>query len=193
MRTNKEIRVCPDTAKFGFAENDMQNIEIWDLYDKQRHLVGRDHIRGEKIPHGCYHLVVHVWIKNRNGEYLISQRSADRSMHSLKWECTGGSALKGEDSLTAALRETKEEIGLILSPSTGKIVTSVVGRIINGVHFSDIVDVWLFDYNGPVDLAKATTAEVAQIAWLNKEQIKCLFDDNEFVDTLGYFLESSTF
>ena len=171
----------------------MQNIEIWDLYDKQRHLVGRDHIRGEKIPQGYYHLVVHVWIKNRNGEYLISQRSADRSMNPLKWECTGGSALKGEDSLTAALRETKEEIGLTLSPNAGKIVSSVVGRIINGVQFSDIVDVWLFEYNGPVDLTNATTTEVAQVAWLNKEQIKRLFDDNEFVDTLGYFLESSTF
>lgn len=171
----------------------MQNIEIWDLYDKQRHLVGRDHIRGEKIPQGYYHLVVHVWIKNRNGEYLISQRSADRSMHPLKWEFTGGSALKGEDSLTAALRETKEEIGLTLSPNAGKIVSSLVGRIINGVQFSDIVDVWLFEYNGPVDLTNATTTEVAQVAWLNKEQIKRLFDDNEFVDTLGYFLESSMF
>ena len=95
--------------------------------------------------------------------------------------------------MTAALRETKEEIGLTLSPNAGKIVSSVVGRIINGVQFSDIVDVWLFEYNGPVDLTKATTAEVAQVAWLNKEQIKRLFDDNEFVDTLGYFLESSTF
>ena len=171
----------------------MQNIEIWDLYDKQRHLMGRDHIQGEEIPQGYYHLVVHVWIKNRNGEYLISQRSSDRPMHPLKWECTGGSALKGEDSLTAALRETKEEIGLTLSPNAGKIVSSVVGRIINGVQFSDIVDVWLFEYDGPVDLTKATTAEVAKIAWLNKEQIKRLFDDNEFVDTLGYFLESSTF
>ncbi len=171
----------------------MQNIEIWDLYDKQRHLMGRDHIRGEEIPQGYYHLVVHVWIKNRTGEYLISQRSADRPMHPLKWECTGGSALKGEDSLSAALRETKEEIGLTLSPNAGKIVSSIVGRVINGVHFSDIVDVWLFEYDGPVDLTKATTAEVAQIAWLNKDQIKQLFDDNEFVDTLGYFLETSTF
>ena len=52
---------------------------------------------------GYYHLVVHVWIRNRKGEYLISQRSADRPMHPLKWECVGGSALKGEDSLSAAL------------------------------------------------------------------------------------------
>ncbi len=172
---------------------DMQNIEIWDLYNEQRQLTGRDHIRGEEIPQGYYHLVVHVWIRNNKGEYLISQRSADRPMHPLKWECVGGSALKGEDSLAAALRETQEEIGLVLSPSHGKIVSSVVGRIINGVRFSDIVDVWLFEYDGPVDLSKATTAEVAQIVWLNKEKIKVFLDEGELVDTLGYFFEISTF
>ena len=95
--------------------------------------------------------------------------------------------------MTVAIRETKEEIGLSLSPCDGKIVSSVVGRIINGVRFSDIVDVWLFEYDGPVDLTKATTDEVSQIAWLNKEQIKRLFDDNELVDTLGYFFELGMF
>ena len=44
--------ITKDPVKSEFAEDDMQNIEIWDLYDKQRHLMGRDHIRGEEIPQG---------------------------------------------------------------------------------------------------------------------------------------------
>ena len=171
----------------------MQNIEIWDLYDEQRHLTGRDHIRGEDIPRGYYHLVVHVWIRNSHGEYLISRRSADRPTYPLKWECTGGSVLKGEDSRTAALRETKEEVGVELSACDGKLVFSKVRNAIEGVRFADILDVWLFEYDGPIDLTKATTAEVADVAWLNKEQIKRLFEDGEMVNTLGYFLESSDF
>lgn len=109
-------------------------------------------------------------------------------MHPLKWECVGGSALKGEDSLSAALRETKEEVGLTLSPENGKMIYSVTGRVVNGVRFTDIVDVWLFRYDGPVDLNLATTKEVAQAAWLDKTQIKTLFDRGELVNTLGYFL-----
>lgn len=168
-------------------------MEVWDLYNERRELTGREHIRGEEIPQGYYHLVVHVWIKNRNGEYLISQRSADRPMHPLLWECVGGSAMKGEDSLTAALRETEEEVGVRLSPKDGKLIHSVVGRVVDGVSFSDIVDVWLFEYNGQVDLGLATTAEVAQTAWMKKPEIKQLFDDGKFVHTLGYFFEMDSF
>lgn len=164
-------------------------MELWDLYNEHRQLTGRDHIRGEEIPPGYFHLVVHVWIRNSNGKYLISQRSADRPMHPLKWECVGGSVLKGEDSLTGALRETKEEVGLTLNPKHGKIVRSTIGRVVNGVKFSDIVDVWLFSYDGPVSLELATTDEVAQSVWLDRKQIKELFDKGDFVDTLGYFFE----
>ena len=171
----------------------MDNREIWDLYNEKRELTGRDHIRGEEIPQGYYHLVVHVWIRDGNGKHLISQRSADRPMLPLKWECVGGSALKGEDSMEAALRETKEEVGIDLSPDDGRIVFSMVGRVVNAVPFSDIVDVWLFEYDGPVDLDKATTKEVAQTAWLNREEIKELYVRGDLVYTLGYFFEIDDF
>ena len=143
-------------------------MELWDLYNERRELTGRDHVRGK-------------------GEYLISQRSADRPAYPLMWEWVGGSVTKGEDSLTRALRETKEEVGLTLSPEDGKLVYSVVGRVVNGVKFTDIVDVWLFEYDGPVSLEQATTKEVAQIAWMTKEQIKKLFDTGKLVHTVGYF------
>lgn len=164
-------------------------MEIWDLYNERRELTGRDHIRGDAIPDGYYHLVVHVWVRNSKGEYLISQRSADRPMHPLKWECVGGSVLKGEDSLSGALREIKEEVGLSLSPNNGKLVCSTTGRVVNGIRFSDIVDVWSFDYDGEVDLRSATTKEVAKTIWMNKAAIKELFDNGELVDTLGYFFD----
>lgn len=164
-------------------------MEIWDLYNERRELTGLDHIRGDTIPDGYYHLVVHVWIRNSKSEYLISQRSADRPMHPLKWECVGGSVLKGEDSLSGALRETKEEVGLSLLPNNGKLVCSTIGRVVNGIRFSDIVDVWSFDYDGEVDLRSATTKEVAKTIWMNKTAIKELFDNGELVDTLGYFFD----
>ena len=62
-----------------------------------------------------------------------------------------------------------------------------VGRVVNGVKISDIVDVWLFAYDGPVPLERATTKEVVQTVWMSKEQIKELYDTGKLVHTLGYF------
>ncbi len=162
-------------------------MELWDLYNENRELTGLSHVRGEEIPQGYYHIVVNIWIRNSKGEYLISQRSADRPVFPLMWECVGGSVIKGEDSLTGALRETQEEVGLILSPEDGKLICSVVGRSVNGVKYTDILDVWLFEYDGPVSLEQATTKEVKQVVWMSKAQIKELFNTGKMVHTLGYF------
>lgn len=165
-------------------------MELWDLYNENREFIGRDHIRGEKIPQGCYHLVVHVWIRNSKGEYLLSQRSENRPSFPLMWECVGGSVLKGEDSLTGAIREVQEEVGVLLPAKHGRLVKSVVREEVNGVPFRDILDVWLFEYDGPVTLERATTQEVAQTAWMTKTEIFQLLDHGKLVQTLSYLFET---
>lgn len=110
--------------------------ELWDVYDGDRKLTGRLHRRGEELAEGDYHLVVHVWTRNSRGEFLLTKRAPNKGFPNM-WESTGGSALTGDDSLTAALREVREETGLILDPERGNCVFSYRG--------SDyFVDVWLF-------------------------------------------------
>jgi len=166
-------------------------MEIWDLYDENRRLTGRTHIRGEELPEGCYHLVVHVWIRNSRGEYLISQRAADRPTYPLKWECVGGSVIKGEDSLHGALREVKEEVGISLPADSGRVVYTKTRGYVDGRKFNDIMDVWLFEYDGDADLANADTKEVADTRWLKTADIRKLYNDGELVDTLEYFFDKA--
>lgn len=164
-------------------------MELWDLYTEDRQLTGNTHIRGEELPDGAYHLVVHVWIRNRKGEYLISQRSANRPTFPLMWECVGGSVVKGETSLQGAIREVKEEVGIYLSDDDGKFVFSKTRKTIDGKKFNDILDVWLFEYNGEVNLSEATTDEVAQIKWMTRQEIQSLYESQQLVQTLDYFFD----
>ena len=194
LRRDEEVsltilsKICKTlNADFGDIVEYVPDAEIWDLYDENRELLGKDHVRGEQLPIDGYHLVVHVWIRNSKGEYLISQRSANRPTFPLMWECVGGSVVKGEDSLLGAIREAKEEVGVDLNPENGQVLFTKTRKIIEGKIFNDIMDVWLFEYDGEVDLSNATTDEVAQVAWMNRSQIKELFDANMFVDTLEYF------
>ena len=163
-------------------------MEVWDLYNREREIIGSQ-IRGEPLPENGYHLVVHVWIRNQKGEYLISRRSATRAINPLMWECVGGSVLKGESSLDAALRETKEEVGIDINKESGKLIFTKIRDVINGEKFNDIMDVWFFNYDGDVDLRKATTNEVCDVKWMNKEEIKEYFDKKQLVPTLEYFFE----
>lgn len=163
-------------------------MEEWDLYNSKREIIGSC-FRGEQENMNGFHLVVHTWIRNNQGKYLISQRAADRPTFPLKWECCGGSVLKGEDSKRGALREVFEELGIDLTDCQGECLKTVVRKKVNGKIFNDILDIWLFEYNGEFDLEKATTKEVVQAKWMAKDEIKDLLDNGDLVETLAYFFE----
>ena len=162
--------------------------ELWDLYGADRAPLGRAHVRGEALPEGCFHLVVHVWIRNSRGQYLISQRAAGRPAFPLMWETTGGSVLAGEDSLAGALREAREGLGGTLEPDRGRLAFSQVRDWVKGVRFGDILDVWEFRFDGEADLS-AADGEVAQARWMERGEIARLLAEGQMVETLEYFLE----
>ena len=86
-------------------------MEYWDLYDANRRKLNKTTTRGSMLNDNEFHLVVNVWIKNKNNEFLISRR-AESKPHPLMWETTGGSVLLGEESVDAAVREAKEELNV---------------------------------------------------------------------------------
>ena len=96
--------------------------EIWDLYDGHGEKTGRTMIRGEAIPAGFYHIGVHIWPMNDKGELLIQRRSMNVQWKPGIWAVTGGSAVSGEEPLTAARRELGEELGYSASEEEMRFV-----------------------------------------------------------------------
>lgn len=123
--------------------------ELWDVYDDKDRPTGRVHRRGDPLGEGEKHLCVHVWMRREDGRYLITRRAPNKSMGGL-WESTGGCAVAGEDSLTAAVREVEEETGLKLDPEKGEFLFRYGGE-----HF--LCDVWLFRQE--LDPARAVLQE----------------------------------
>jgi len=163
-------------------------MELWDLYDKDRNKLEKKAVRGSKLKDGEYHLVVNVWIKNSKNEYLITQRAKGRPFEFM-WECTGGSAIKGENSLTAALREAYEELGINLDKNKGTLIGSTLRYYNNG---SDILDVWLFEFNIDIKDIKIQKEEVNDVIWATKDEIKKLYKNNEF-EANAFFEETINF
>ena len=106
--------------------------EIWDLYDAERRRTGKTMMRGEPVPRGFYTLSVSVWLTNGRGEYLLSKRHPAKKFPNL-WECTGGGALAGEESLEAGVREVREELGIVLRPGEGRLIYRTQPRRVPGL------------------------------------------------------------
>ena len=160
-------------------------MENWDILDSDRKHTGRTVQRGKPMKQDEYHLVVHVWIKNKKNQFLIQKRAPNKTFPNL-WSITGGSAVSGDDSLTTALKETFEEIGATLDPKNGKIVYQHKRQLPN---FPDFVDVWLFTQD--FDLAQITfqPEEVSDAMWANKEEIKELMKNGKFANDIDYMNE----
>ena len=129
---------------------------------------------------GEYHLVVHVWIRNSRGEFLLTKRSPNKGFPNM-WESTGGSALTGDDSLTAALREVREETGLCLDPQNGKRVLTY--------RISDYFrDVWLFRQDFDLRDVVLQPGETVDKMYADRSMIMELAERGAFVP-YGYLEE----
>ena len=130
--------------------------------------------RGEHIP-GAYHLVVHVCLFSAAGKMLIQQRQPFKEGFPNLWDLTvGGSALAGETSRQAAVRETAEEIGYRLD--------------LAGQHpaFTQNFKEGFDDFSivgGEADPAgqKLQEAEVQRVCWADQNDVLKRIADGSFI------------
>ena len=100
--------------------------EYWDLYDEQRKPLGRSVKRGFlSAADNAFHVVVMIATMDSHGRLLCTLRSPDKQTYPGVWEITAGSVLSGEDSLSAAARELREETGISVSSDELRFIKTV--------------------------------------------------------------------
>ncbi|MCL2546493.1 MAG: methyltransferase domain-containing protein [Oscillospiraceae bacterium] len=169
--------------------------EMWDMLDEHGNKTGRLMERGAPMADGEYHLIVHVWIMNPQGEFLISKRTPNKPWPNL-WECTGGSAVAGDNSLTTASKEVQEELGLTLDPKNGQMFKRY-NRKHYEVQHNDISDVWLFRQDFDINDVVLLPDETCDAVWASKSTILQMMEDGTFIpkhvypyiDELFYFCD----
>ena len=170
--------------KHGYAEyepnymrKELETAEIWDIYDVKRNKTGKTVERGKPMAQNEYHLVVNVWIKNSKGEWLIAKRTPNKHYGNL-WEACGGSAVAGEDSISSALREAKEELGVELRAENGKLFTSAIRQYRT---FPDFLDVWVFNCDFDIKNVILQEGETCDAKWATSEEILRMEQNGEFI------------
>ena len=87
--------------------------ELIDILTKEGNSTGRTALKSEVHSKGYYHNTAHIWFYTAEGEILLAQRSATKTLHPLLWDVSvAGHVDAGETVEEGAIREIKEEIGI---------------------------------------------------------------------------------
>ncbi len=150
-------------------------MELFDLYTAEREKTGKTMVRGDPVPGGFFRLVVHVCIFDPAGRMLIQRRQPFKRGWADLWDVTvGGCAIAGDSSRSAAERETREELGLIVDLSGVRPTMTI-----NWEHGFDDYYVLTRDVD-PASL-HLQPEEVQAVRWAGRDEILRMIDSGEFI------------
>ena len=153
-------------------------MEIWDLFDSNRQPLFRTLQRGSKKKPGEFHTVVEVWTIDRAKNILVTLRDPSKEMYPDKWENTGGSALSGETSLQAAVRELQEETGIIATQEE----LTLLGTCREDEAFFDI---YILHRDIPANLLTMQAGETVDAKWVTLNQLDTMISDQTLALPVG--------
>lgn len=122
------------------------------------------------VPNGCYISVVGVVIINENDEILLQKRSRFKRANPSKWGICGGKVDLGETPLEAGIRETLEEIGILLNKEELKFLSMDANE---KSHFT----VYYVRKNVDLKECKLQEEELEEVKYFRIEELQKL--DNE--------------
>ncbi len=130
------------------------------------------------VPNGCYISVVGVVIINENDEILLQKRSRNKRVNPSKWGICGGKVDLGETPLEAGIRETLEEIGVVLN----KEELEILNRATDGkLHFT----VYYVRKNIDINKCKLQREEVEEVKYFKINELQELDTEGfEWLDNL---------
>lgn len=90
--------------------------EYIDILNEDGTETGMIKLKSEAHQKGLYHRSAHLWLYTRTEKILVQQRAKGKDTFPGLWDISvAGHIAKGENALSAIIRETKEEIGITLN------------------------------------------------------------------------------
>lgn len=135
------------------------------------------------VPKGYYISVVGVVIINDKNEILLQKRSKTKRVNPSKWGICGGKVDLGETTLETGIRETLEEIGILLNKDELEFLSMDATE---KLHFT----VYCVRKNVDVNKCKLQEEEVEEVKYFKIEELQNLDTEGfEWLDSLKKVVE----
>ncbi len=156
--------------------------EYFDVLDENGNKTGKTKRRSLVHKDGDWHKAVYIWIVNDKNEILLQQRSPNKDSYPNMWDISSaGHLTAGDDSVTGAIREIKEELGIDIIANQLKLIgirqkrSQVSDSFIN----AEFNDVYLLRLS--LDLNKITLQpdEVSAVKYVPLDEFKRMIKTND--------------
>lgn len=154
--------------------------ELIDIYDKNNKPLGTKKSIAEIHKDGSWHRSAHVWIYNHQGQVLLQLRAKNKRLFPFMWDISAaGHTDSGEDPLSTALRETKEEIGLtVLADDLDFFKIKKYQIVYKKIKNNEFCYIYFLRFDGKADNLKLQKEELESVRFLSIKKIKKELSDN---------------
>ena len=133
-----------------------------DCYDNNSKPTGETYLKGDKLPEGCYPMVVMIVIQNSKGEFLMQKRVESKGGD---WGVTGGHPKAGETPLEGMITEVKEELGIDISNFKLEIYDE-------GCDGVDCYKMYYLNLDINVDDLIIQEEELTEVRWFSMDELE---------------------
>lgn len=152
--------------------------EYLDVLDQFGNLKGIVKTREEIHESGDYHRVVHTWIYNDAKNILLQKRSETLKNHPGCWDISSAGHVHSlETKEEAAVRELKEELGLIVNPNDLQFLMTIKRN--KNPQNKELADIFLLELNINPDNLKFIDEEVTDAKFYSIPQIQNFLNNPE--------------
>ena len=152
---------------------DEELIDRWDRRGRpRRRTVGRD----EAHRLGYWHRTVHIWVSTGPGRILLQKRAFAKVSHPGKWDVSAaGHITAGDASILAAVRELREELGIVAAPGELAFLFTIKQRHedrLKQFYDNEITDVYLLRRSIDIDSVIIDEKEVESVRTVTVRELR---------------------
>lgn len=157
------------------------NKEYIDVLDEKGNITGEVKLRKEVHKDGDYHRSAHVWVINSNGDILLQRRCATKDTYPNMLDISSaGHLVAGDDSISCAIRELKEELNLDAETESLIFLDTLVKntRCETSIN-NEFADIYLYRTNKEIKDMKFQEEEISEILFVPYKKFKAMVKNGQ--------------
>ena len=151
-------------------------MEYIDIFDENNNLIEEAKEKKQAHKDGDFHRTAHVWIINDKKELLLQKRSPTKKTHPNFWDISGAGHIRtGETVTQGAIRELKEELGVVAKEDELKFITMV--KCTRNPVNHEFAYVYLLKCNKKAEDYVFEDNEVSEVKYVYFEDLEKMVED----------------